>query len=253
MLEDNVMESIVKEMVKKFSEKHNVTREDIIEALGGKDKALDEDIDEIIQSLSNDAGIIVSEESPAGIEDETFAVEEGPTAEDLTNEEELEQEEPEDDALLDDDVPTDEDAIAEVPEAFTTPVVLKKEGGSGKKNLDSDSEEGEEEEEEEENGEENEDEEISNGWSQMSGDEDSVGASDHYVVDISSLEEHAIRILYDIINRIDGVCCDRVFSVAKDFETLLETKHLPLYTLDEGRPLKDLDFLGISIGYELCM
>jgi len=190
MLEDNVMESIVKEMVKKFSEKHNVTREDIIEALGGKDKALDEDIDEIIQSLSNDAGIIVSEESPAGIEDETFAVEEGPTAEDLTNEEELEQEEPEDDALLDDDVPTDEDAIAEVPEAFTTPVVLKKEGGSGKKNLDSDSEEGEEEEEEEENGEENEDEEISNGWSQMSGDEDSVGASDHYVVDISSLEEH---------------------------------------------------------------
>jgi len=67
------------------------------------------------------------------------------------------------------------------------------------------------------------------------------------------MSNHAIRILYDIINRIDGVCCDRVFSVAKDFEKLLETKHLPLYTLDEGRPLKDLDFLGISIGYELCM
>lgn len=67
------------------------------------------------------------------------------------------------------------------------------------------------------------------------------------------MSNHAVRILYDLANRTEGVYCDRVFAVAKDFEDLLRNKKLPLYTLDEGRPLKDLDFLGISIGYELCM
>jgi Glu-tRNA(Gln) amidotransferase subunit E-like FAD-binding protein len=65
MLEDNVLDTIVKEMVKKFAERHNVTKDDIITAFGGKDKASDEDVEEVIQSLANDAGIIVSEEGPA--------------------------------------------------------------------------------------------------------------------------------------------------------------------------------------------
>ena len=66
------------------------------------------------------------------------------------------------------------------------------------------------------------------------------------------MSNHAVRILYDILNRIEGVSCDRVFSVAHDFEKMLREKHLPLYTLDEGLPLRDLDLLCISIGYELC-
>lgn len=66
------------------------------------------------------------------------------------------------------------------------------------------------------------------------------------------MSNHAVRILYDIMNRMEGVFCDRVFAVAKDYEAMLREKKEWLSTLDERRPLKELDFLGISIGYELC-
>jgi radical SAM-linked protein len=66
------------------------------------------------------------------------------------------------------------------------------------------------------------------------------------------MSNNAVRILYDVLNRIPTVHCDRVFSVGEDFEQLLREKQLPLYTLDLGMPLHELDLLNISIGYELC-
>lgn len=66
------------------------------------------------------------------------------------------------------------------------------------------------------------------------------------------MANNAIRILYDIINRTEGAFCDRVFAVAPDFEDMLRDKNIPLYTLQEHFPLNQLDYLGISIGYELC-
>ena len=66
------------------------------------------------------------------------------------------------------------------------------------------------------------------------------------------MANNAIRILYDIINRTEGAFCDRVFAVAPDFEGMLRDKSIPLYTLQEHFPLNQLDYLGISIGYELC-
>ena len=65
------------------------------------------------------------------------------------------------------------------------------------------------------------------------------------------MANNAIRILYDLINRIPEAFCDRVFSVAPDFENLLREKKIPLFTLQEHIPLNELDYLGISIGYEL--
>ena len=65
------------------------------------------------------------------------------------------------------------------------------------------------------------------------------------------MANNAIRILYDLINRIPGAMCDRVFAVAPDFESLLREKGIPLFTLQEHFPLNELDYLGISIGYEL--
>ncbi len=65
------------------------------------------------------------------------------------------------------------------------------------------------------------------------------------------MANNAIRILYDLINRIPGAMCDRVFAVAPDFESLLREKNVPLFTLQEHFPLNELDYLGISIGYEL--
>lgn len=66
------------------------------------------------------------------------------------------------------------------------------------------------------------------------------------------MSNNAVRILYDLLNRMDHVHCDRVFSVAPDFEELLKKKQIPLYTLDLHKPLHELDLLGISLGYELC-
>lgn len=65
------------------------------------------------------------------------------------------------------------------------------------------------------------------------------------------MSNNAVRILYDILNRNEHVFCDRVFSVAHDFEALLRERDIPLYTLDRHIALKDLDMLCISIGYEL--
>ncbi len=66
------------------------------------------------------------------------------------------------------------------------------------------------------------------------------------------MSNNAVRILYDLMNKMEGVHCDRVFSVAPDYEALLREKDLPLSTLDLQKGLDTLDFLGISVGYELC-
>ena len=66
------------------------------------------------------------------------------------------------------------------------------------------------------------------------------------------MSNNAIRILYDGLNRIPALRCERVFAPAPDFEQLLRDTSIPLYTLESGIPLCDADILGVSIGYELA-
>ncbi|MDR0732278.1 MAG: TIGR03936 family radical SAM-associated protein [Treponema sp.] len=65
------------------------------------------------------------------------------------------------------------------------------------------------------------------------------------------MSNQALRILYNRLNEIPGVSCDRVFAPAPDFETLLRERALPLYGLDTGIPLGKLDLLLFTLGYEL--
>jgi len=65
------------------------------------------------------------------------------------------------------------------------------------------------------------------------------------------MSNQAFRILYNGLNRIPGISCDRAFAVAPDFEQLLLKQKLPLYGLDTGISLKDLDVLMFTLGYEL--
>ncbi|MEA1911317.1 MAG: radical SAM protein, partial [Spirochaetota bacterium] len=65
------------------------------------------------------------------------------------------------------------------------------------------------------------------------------------------MSNQAIKLLYKGLNNIDGISCERVFSPAKDFEEKLKSINIPLYTLENGIPLNELDILGFSIGYEL--
>ena len=61
----------------------------------------------------------------------------------------------------------------------------------------------------------------------------------------------AVKIIYNGLNKIDSIRCERVFAPAPDFEELLRAKNIPLYTLETGMALKDVDMIGFSIGYEL--
>ncbi len=65
------------------------------------------------------------------------------------------------------------------------------------------------------------------------------------------MSNQALRILYNGLNRLDDVACERVFAPAPDFEDVLAKSGVPLYTLERGLPLSALDLLGITMGYEL--
>ena len=61
----------------------------------------------------------------------------------------------------------------------------------------------------------------------------------------------ALRILYNSLNKIKGISCDRAFAPAPDFEKLLREKKIPLYGLDTGISLSCLDMLMFTLSYEL--
>jgi radical SAM superfamily enzyme YgiQ (UPF0313 family) len=66
------------------------------------------------------------------------------------------------------------------------------------------------------------------------------------------MSNNAIRILYSGLNSQPGVKAERVFAPAPDFESLLSRRGIPLYTLETGMALSDIDLLGFSLGYELA-
>lgn len=75
-----------------------------------------------------------------------------------------------------------------------------------------------------------------------------IAFPDTYAIGMSN---QAIKIIYQGANKQENVRCERVFCPDSDFESLLKETDTPLYTLENGIPLKNLDMLGFSIGYEL--
>jgi len=67
------------------------------------------------------------------------------------------------------------------------------------------------------------------------------------------MSNQALKILYNRLNRMEGVFCDRSFAPAPDFEGLLRSRILPLYGLDTGISLKNVDLLMFTLGYELLI
>ena len=61
----------------------------------------------------------------------------------------------------------------------------------------------------------------------------------------------AIKLLYGMLNSLPSVACERVFVPAPDFEEALAAAAVPLYTLETGTPVRDVDLLAVSYGYEL--
>ncbi len=72
---------------------------------------------------------------------------------------------------------------------------------------------------------------------------------DVYEIGMSHL---GIQILYDMFNRFEDVWCERVYSPWLDLDRIMREEHIPLFGLESQEPVKDLDFLAITIQYEMC-
>ena len=72
---------------------------------------------------------------------------------------------------------------------------------------------------------------------------------DTYEIGMSNL---GMRILYGVMNNMDGVWCERVFAPWPDMEEELRRAQIPLYALESGDAVKDFDIIGFSLGYEMA-
>ena len=72
---------------------------------------------------------------------------------------------------------------------------------------------------------------------------------DTYEIGMSNL---GMRILYGVMNEMDGVWCERVFAPWGDMEEQMRKQQLPLWALESQDPVKDFDMVAFTIGYEMC-
>ena len=72
---------------------------------------------------------------------------------------------------------------------------------------------------------------------------------DVYEIGMSHL---GIQILYDMFNKREDVWCERVYSPWVDLDRIMREKQIPLFALESQDPVKDFDFLGITLQYEMC-
>ena len=72
---------------------------------------------------------------------------------------------------------------------------------------------------------------------------------DVYEIGMSHL---GIQILYDMFNQFEDTWCERVYSPWPDLDAVMREKNIPLFALESQEPIRDFDFLGITIQYEMC-
>jgi radical SAM family uncharacterized protein len=71
---------------------------------------------------------------------------------------------------------------------------------------------------------------------------------DAYDIGMSNM---GLGILYDILNRIDDVACERVFAPWEDMEGEMRAAGVPLWSLETRRPLREFDVLGFTFQFEM--
>ena len=72
---------------------------------------------------------------------------------------------------------------------------------------------------------------------------------DTYEIGMSNL---GMRILYGVMNNIDGVWCERCFAPWGDMEQEMRRANIPLYALESFDPIRDFDIIAFSVGYEMA-
>ena len=61
-----------------------------------------------------------------------------------------------------------------------------------------------------------------------------------------------VQILYDMFNKMEDVWCERVYSPWPDLHKIMKEEHIPLFGLESQEPIKNLDFIGFTLNYEMC-
>ncbi len=72
---------------------------------------------------------------------------------------------------------------------------------------------------------------------------------DVYEIGMSHL---GIQILYDMFNKFEDTWCERVYSPWVDLDKIMRERKIPLFTIESQEPVKNMDFLGITLQYEMC-
>ena len=72
---------------------------------------------------------------------------------------------------------------------------------------------------------------------------------DTYEIGMSNL---GMRILYGVMNGMDGVWCERVFAPWGDMEQAMRDNSLPLWALESQTPVREFDMIAFTIGYEMA-
>ena len=60
-----------------------------------------------------------------------------------------------------------------------------------------------------------------------------------------------LQILYNIINKQEGVYCERVFAPAEDMEKVMREENVPLFSIETKTPIKEFDIFGFTLQYEM--
>ena len=71
---------------------------------------------------------------------------------------------------------------------------------------------------------------------------------DTYEIGMSNV---GMRILYGVMNQMDGVWCERVFAPWADMEEAMRRRNLPLWALESQDPVRDFDMIAFTVGYEM--
>ncbi len=72
---------------------------------------------------------------------------------------------------------------------------------------------------------------------------------DVYEIGMSNL---GMMLLYNMFNKRPDVWCERVYSPWLDLDKLMREQNIPLFALESQDPVRDFDFLCITLGYEMC-
>ena len=61
-----------------------------------------------------------------------------------------------------------------------------------------------------------------------------------------------LQILYNIINKEEDLCCERVFEPGPDMADLMAQSEIPLFTLETKTPVREMDVFGFTLQYEMA-